>query len=151
MSNHEEIDRRRQDHLGRLLLRAYRAFSSQAIDRLAARGYRDIAPAHTVLLTNVAAEGIRLSELALRMGVSRQATGNLVAALEDRGYLARRIDPTDRRAALVSLTESGWELMGEIVRVKTALEADCAAALGPDRMNDFRAGLVELLGRLEGD
>lgn len=151
MNNREQIDQQRQTHLGRLLLRAYRAFSSRAIDRLTARGYQGIAPAHTVLLTNVEAEGSRLSELAQRIGVSRQAAGNLVSAMEERGYLSRRIDPTDRRAVIVSLTEPGWALMEDIVQVKAELEAESTTALGPERMKAFREGLIGLLDHLERD
>ena len=149
--HHDQLDRDRQTHLGRLLLRAYRAFSSRAVDRLAGRGYEGVAPAHAALLTNVDAEGVRLSDLAERMGVSRQATGTLAAALEERGYLSRRVDPTDRRATIVNLTEQGWRLMAEVVEIKADLEAELAEALGGEETAALRAGLTGLVDHFEAD
>jgi DNA-binding MarR family transcriptional regulator len=70
--------------------------------------------------------------------------GQLVADLEQRGYIERTSDPSDGRASLVKFTEQGWELLQDAYRVKQAIEAEYAEVLGEDNMN----ALWELLKKL---
>jgi DNA-binding MarR family transcriptional regulator len=51
--------------------------------------------------------GRRLSHLATIADMTKQAMGEFVADLADRGYVTIRPDPGDRRAKLVSLTDEG--------------------------------------------
>ena len=145
----EQLDDLRQRHLGRLLLKAYRAFSARALEKLAARGYTGLALAHTMLLTNIDIHGTRPSALAERIGVSRQAVGNLVHELQTMGYVARKADPSDQRAIVVALTETGWKLLQDVVEVKTEIEAEYGAILGEEQMRALRAGLTHLLDQIE--
>jgi DNA-binding MarR family transcriptional regulator len=70
--------------------------------------------------------------------------GYLVDYLEQRGYLERRPDPTDRRAALVCLTERGWNQIRAALAIIASLEEDWSRALGARRMDELRALLTEL-------
>ncbi len=145
----QQLDDLRQRHFGRLLLRTYRAFSSRALEKLRLRGYTGLALAHTMLLTNVDVEGTRLTVLAGRVGVSRQAIGNLVRNLEQQGYVARAVDPLDRRAFIVTLTETGWRLLEAVVDVKMEIETEYSAVLGAEQMRMLRTGLIGLLEQIE--
>src|SRR4051812_44332856 len=51
------------------------------------------------------------SELAVRLGVSKQAVGKVLDEMEQRGFVERRPDPDDRRARRVRLTEHGRAAM----------------------------------------
>src|SRR6478752_4287416 len=51
--------------------------------------------------------GRRLTELAVVAGMTKQAMGEFVAALTDRGLVEVEPDPADRRAKLVFLTPEG--------------------------------------------
>jgi DNA-binding MarR family transcriptional regulator len=53
--------------------------------------------------------GRRLTDLATVAGMTKQAMGEFVADLADRGYVDVEPDPADRRVRLVSLTPSGRE------------------------------------------
>ena len=55
------------------------------------------------------AGGRRLSDLATVAGMTKQAMGEFVADLADRGYVTVEPDPSDRRVRQVSLTPSGAE------------------------------------------
>src|SRR5947209_13482354 len=63
---------------------------------LAASGFDDLRPAHTAVFQHIAGGGSRLTDLAERAQITKQSMGYLVDYLEDRGYLERRADPTDR-------------------------------------------------------
>ena len=145
----QQLDDLRQQHFGRLLLRTYRAFSSRALEKLRLRGYTGLALAHTMLLTNVDVQGTRLTALAEQVGVSRQAIGNLVRDLEQQGYVMRTVDPMDRRAFIVTLTEAGWRLLGAVVDVKMEIEIEYSAILGAEQMQMLRTQLIRLLDQIE--
>ncbi|MDD7942526.1 MarR family transcriptional regulator [Actinomycetospora lutea] len=53
----------------------------------------------------------RLSDLAVREGVTQPSMTALVTRLERDGLAARGDDPTDRRAVIVTLTEAGRDVL----------------------------------------
>jgi DNA-binding MarR family transcriptional regulator len=62
----------------------------------------------TQLIRRLADAGpIRLSEVALQMGLDLSTVSRLVAHLEAMGLVERRTDDLDRRASLLSLSSSG--------------------------------------------
>lgn len=111
---------------------------------LADAGFDDVRPAHTAVFQHIKADGSRLTELAERAQITKQSMGYLVDYLEQRGYLERRSDPTDRRATLICLTERGWDEIRTALRIIAAIEEEWSQALGPDQMDQLRA----LLGQL---
>src|SRR5665811_1462572 len=60
-----------------------------------------------VLYLIAASQGMRMSELAVRLGVSISTTSGLVDRLVDHGLLARHDDPADRRQVVVTITTTG--------------------------------------------
>jgi DNA-binding MarR family transcriptional regulator len=111
---------------------------------LAEAGFDDLRPAHTAVFQHISAEGSRLTDLADRAQMTKQSMGYLVDYLEERGYIERRPDPTDRRAALVCLTDRGWAQVRTALAIIAAVEAEWARALGPSRMEQLRELLSEL-------
>lgn len=141
----EQIEELRQQHIGRLLLRAQRDFSDRAIEKLSARGHTGLSLAHTNIIVHIDSAGTRLSTLADRAGVSKQAIGNLVIDLEHKGYIARTPDTADRRATLISLTEAGWQFLRDAHQVKREIEAEYRDRLGEAGMRSLRDLLALLL------
>jgi DNA-binding MarR family transcriptional regulator len=134
----------RQQHIGRLLLRAQRAFSVRAHDKLRARGHVGLSLAHTNLIANLDLDGTRITALAERIGVSKQAAGHLALDLEQRGYVERTVDPADRRASVVTFTDAGWRFLRDAHQVKREIETEYRAILGEQGMQDLRS-LLSLL------
>src|SRR5262249_33508832 len=58
-----------------------------------------------------ATQPVRLSELAGHMYLDISTASRHVKALEDSGHIQRTVDPDDRRAALISLTDEGREVL----------------------------------------
>jgi DNA-binding MarR family transcriptional regulator len=52
-------------------------------------------------------ESTRVADVAEALGLSASATSRLVDGLVERGYLARELDPDDRRARRLSVTAEG--------------------------------------------
>jgi DNA-binding MarR family transcriptional regulator len=135
----------RRHHIGRLLLRAHRDFSSRAIDALQVRGYGSVTLAHLGLLPHLGRSGARVTTLAARAGMTKQGMGQLVMELERQGFLVREPDPIDKRAALVRFTNAGLRLLDDAILVTQEIEGEYARILGPDRLAELKQALSELV------
>src|SRR5581483_8879861 len=111
---------------------------------VAAAGFDDLRPAHSPVFQHIKAKGSRLTDLAERAQITKQSMGYLVDYLEERGYLERRPDPTDRRAALVCLTDRGWAQVRTALAIIAPVEVEWTPAVGPRRMEQLRALLSDI-------
>ena len=93
----------------------------------------DITPGQSRALRVLAKHGdMRLNHLSEHLRIAPRSTTEVVDALEERGLVERRPDPTDRRATRVTLTERGSEVADDLRKAAWA-EADRSfAALDPD-------------------
>lgn len=132
-------------HIGNLLLETHRRFRQELITRAHADGYGDLRLPHLHVFGNIDARGTRLTELAARAGLGPSAMLQIVDDLEQRGYLIRNADPTDRRAKLVSLTDDGLAAMRRTRKLIATMEADYAQLLGADRYETMRDALAVLI------
>jgi DNA-binding MarR family transcriptional regulator len=111
---------------------------------LADAGFADIRPAHTAVFQHIEGDGSRLTDLAERAQITKQSMGYLVDYLEERGYLERRPDPSDRRVALICLTDRGWDQIRTALAIIATVEAEWTSRLGDARMEQLRSSLDEL-------
>jgi DNA-binding MarR family transcriptional regulator len=134
-------------NIGRLLLRAQRDFDAELNARLRERGYSDVRLAHSALFAHIDPGGTRSSELAKRAGMTKQGMGQLVADLEEKGYVERVEDPADRRAKLVRLTKKGRRHVRDAREIIGEIEEAYAQRLGDGRLETLRAILKDLSPR----
>jgi len=144
----QEIEELRQQHIGRLFLRAQRAYDTRAVEKLHERGHVRLTLAHTALLANLDTEGTRTTVLAQRAGMTKQAMGQLANDLEREGYITRAADPRDGRATLVTFTERGWQFLRDAYELKQEIETEYATILGTPGMESLRAALTLLLEQI---
>jgi DNA-binding MarR family transcriptional regulator len=100
-----------------------------------------------LVLTAEAGEvGLRVGEIARRLGIALPGASRLVARLEGRGLVLPERDPSDRRATIVRPTAAGTVLWEAVRMRRRTLIADVIAtlALGPDDP------AVDVLDRLAG-
>ncbi|MER5436302.1 MarR family winged helix-turn-helix transcriptional regulator [Streptomyces sp. NPDC002588] len=90
------------------LLAAAGELTRRINDGLAARGF-EVRPAHGFAFTRLAPDGATVTDLAVHLGVTKQAASQLVDELVRKGYVERRPHPQDARARLIVLTGRGWE------------------------------------------
>jgi DNA-binding MarR family transcriptional regulator len=145
-----ELERRKKDSVGQLLFRAARLFNEMALARVRERlGGPKVRASHTSLFPFVDLEGTRLTELAARMGVSKQAAGQLVGELEEMGVLERVPDPADGRAKLVRFSARGRRGLLEGLALLRRLELELSAQMQEGDMDRLHGILVRLLAALE--
>ena len=132
--------------LARLLLDTQRALASDLVVELESRGWPDLRSSQANLLLNVDRRaGTRLTELARRLGVTKQAVMVVVDELESDGLVRRVPDPEDGRAKTVRLTARGRTCAAECRRAVAAVEARARRALGGRRHEALRESLELLL------
>jgi DNA-binding MarR family transcriptional regulator len=89
-------------------------------------------------------QGARPSELAARLGITKQALNYLLGELERLDYVKRQPDPDDLRSKRVALTRRGASAIRVIREAVAEVETAWAQQLGPERFAQFRALLLEL-------
>jgi|SRR5689334_12116657 len=141
----EALEALRQNHIGRLLLTAQRDYSVRALAKLRERGHDGLTLAHTNLLAHLDVGGTRMTTLAERVGVTKQAIGGLVAELEAKEYVRREPDPADGRASAITYTAAGREFLQDAHEVKQEIEQEYAAVLTPTGFDDLRRLLRRLV------
>lgn len=132
----------RQTHLGRLLGHAMRKFDARvrqlmaqdvavplALSNLAARD--QVSAAHIHLTRHLPLRGDRLTALAARAGMSKQAMADLVDQCEAWGLVEREPDDLDRRAKRVVFTATGLEWLHAFHRAVAQAELEFAEAVDP--------------------
>jgi DNA-binding MarR family transcriptional regulator len=135
-----------RDDLGFLLAKAAQRWNELLAERFAAAGYGDVRPSYgSVLLPLVEEDGLRLGELARRARLSKQTMTELVRRLERDGLVERRPDPTDHRAAIVSLTPRARAFEPVAAGVLAELDGLVRDRLDDERVEELKAALRELL------
>jgi DNA-binding MarR family transcriptional regulator len=135
-----------------LLFKAARLANQQALSRAtpdpSGLGAR-IRPAHTTLLPHLDFEGIRLTDLAARVGVTKQAVGQLVDDLEQLGMVERIDDPDDRRAKRIRFSRRGFGALMHGLGVLRSVETALRATVGERRMRELHETLQLVIRALE--
>lgn len=136
--------------LARLFAIAARSLVDELHERLAVRGWRDVRPYDGYVLLAARDGGIQSSEVAVLMGVTKQAASKQVDSMVDRRLVRREAHPDDRRAKLVTLSTRGRRLLASVEAIYAELEQEWATILGGREMQSLRHDLVTVLTQLHG-
>ena len=126
------------------LREAFTALNDLVIPHLVRLGYGDLRPAHAAVFQYLDDTGTTVSTLSDRAHMTKQAMAELVIHLEQRGYVVRTPDPTDRRAKLVLPTERGQGVIKAAQALVPEIEGRVAALLGEDRLRQLRGDLASI-------
>lgn len=89
-------------------------------------------------------EGTRMTTLAERAHMTKQALGQLVDLLERKQLVRSSKDPNDARVRLVHRTERGERARAEMERLIAEAEASLREEIGPSRYDAMKAALRDL-------
>ena len=131
----------RETHLGCLMGRALQRFDARVLQRmahnvevplalsnLAARA--QVSAAHIHITRHLSLQGDRLTDLAARAGMSKQAMASLVDQCEAWGLVMREADPHDARARRVCFTPTGLAWLQAFRDAVAETEAEFRAEVG---------------------
>jgi DNA-binding MarR family transcriptional regulator len=119
-------------------------------EKVVARDH-DLTPITSLVVLNLPREGMGISELAKRVHMSVQRTGQVVASLEKVGYVERIQDESDGRARIVVYTDRGRQLLEDMADVDAQVTREIASVLGASRFSRLCKDLAFLDREINGD
>ena len=130
--------------LADLLHRLTRRLRRAQAERLAPLG---LTPAQERAMRMIARneEPLRMTEIADRLGIVPRSLTTVIDALEEDGLVRREVDPRNRRAILLHLTDRGTAVRDELREARRRAAEDLFAPLG----DADREALGGLLTRLD--
>jgi DNA-binding MarR family transcriptional regulator len=129
-----------------LLRHARTAYGVNMRSALAEAGYDDI-PGNGMYIIGGLALGVPdvpLGQLIRELRISKQAAGQLVDTLVNRGYLVREADQDDRRKLTVTLTDRGKAAAAVQTAAREKIDAELLASVGETDVQRTRRTLAVL-------
>jgi DNA-binding MarR family transcriptional regulator len=127
-------------YVGALLRQCLEHVRARIEADLKSAGFTDVQPAHLAVFSFPPPEGLRPSDLARRIRMSRQATNHIIGQLEALGYIERRAERKGERRRIY-LTPRTWEMVKVVHATLLQIQAEWGAEIGSDRFRDFMAAL----------
>ena len=128
--------------VSRVLLSASGTFACDVLRAMHEAGFDAVAEVHLTLFRNLDLGGTRLTEIASRARMTKQAMAELVDKAERLGFVARQPDRGDRRAKTVFPTRAGLRLLDGQRRGVEAAERRMAAVTGDAFVAELQAQLT---------
>jgi DNA-binding MarR family transcriptional regulator len=128
-----------------LTRQAHLAMRKRVVADVHAAGFDDLTPAHLYVFQLPGPDGVRPTELAARMNMTKQATNHLLSGLEAKGYVERIAIAGDGRARLIRLTARGRKVSQIMQDSSRCLEDEWVRRLGRPQIERIRQGLARLL------
>jgi DNA-binding MarR family transcriptional regulator len=114
-------------------------------ERLASEGFEQVREGHGCVFGFIDIEnGSRLTDLAERAGLTKQAVGEAATELERLGYVERLPDPNDRRAKIIKLTPRGVDACLTGRRIFADIEREWAAEFGEELVAKLREAVEKI-------
>ncbi len=135
-----------QTNLAQLFMRAFYWADEGLQNALKKQGWPGITRAQSLVFVNISEGVTRPSEIASRVGVTRQAIHQTINEMVDLGYLTLEPDPSDRRAKVVVYTEKGQQVGGAAVEALREIEHSLSRRIGTDRVTALRDALLQEWG-----
>ena len=96
-------------------------------------------------LASLAGRGaLNVRELAAETGTRASTLTGVLDRLENRGYLTRELDPTDRRSFRLPLTEAGQAVATRVLTAIADLERDALSRLSAAQIAGYHAVITAL-------
>lgn len=132
--------------LGILLALAYQEFVRELRETHAAQGFGDTGRSDGIVFRALAVRPMTVSDLAVRLQITKQGAAQIVEDMRRRGYVERRPDPDDARARLVYLSVRGKAALASARRFHQRYERRLARTHGADAVATMRAVLESMAG-----
>lgn len=134
----------RHENIGRLLLSGVIHWQDVLVRGLQEKGFRRFRASHMNLLRHIDLGGTRISEIAERSRMSKQAVGQLLVSCEAEKLVKTISDPSDRRAKIVTFTNLGRAVIDAEREVMERIDAGLKRELGVQGLAELRASLSRL-------
>jgi len=144
-----DLDERRSKLTGRLVTRLASAYDRRLSEGKTSKN--EMPTSQKLLLIQLELKGSRVSTLADRVGVSKQAVSRMSQVLEEKGFVKRVNDDLDGRATWVYFTERGRRLVQNTVEAFEKIEQEMIQELGAKDAEKLNRLLAKWAAYLDPD
>lgn len=140
----------RDKTLTQRLIKTARIYNEQSISLIREKyNIPKLRVIHTTLLPHIDFEGTRQTEIAKRMGISKQAVCQLIDEMVSLGSLKLEPDPKDGRAKLVKFNLEGALNPYVALDIANQMEKNIEKKLGNRQLKQLKTLLLKTLEALE--
>ncbi len=123
--------------LGQALISANQWMSAGLLHLMKAKGHNDLTGAHLTFFCHLNCGVTHASEVARRMGISRQAVYKVTQELQRMGALELKEDRDDKRQKTICMTERGERVALDARAAMAAAEAHLRSVVGAKRFESM--------------
>ncbi len=135
--------------IGSLLKKIYRAYSTQLLNLLEARGFTDLRPSFLdILLFICDNEGPSIKEIGHSCALKKQTMTSHLNELEKRGYIKRVVGERDKREQNIFLTTYGEKFKLSLFECVDIVENEYINVLGEVELERTEHLLQNFYGRI---
>jgi DNA-binding MarR family transcriptional regulator len=117
-------------------------FEARVLELMVQSGHPQARISHISLTRNLDVRGTRVSELARRAGMTKQAMGELVSQCAALELVIANIDPSDKRARIVQFTREGRRWLEAFGHAVDQAEREMRDEVGTAAMDVLRGALA---------
>ena len=132
------------DSIRALIQEVSEKIDDRARDLRKQAGMKDVRPSDAKVAMLVARRSRGLTEIATKLGISRQAAHRSLQRLQEMGAVSFEHPPGGKREKIASLTPLGAKAQDAISSVIEHIETDVAKVVGKDGLEDLRSALRAL-------
>ncbi len=89
-------------------------------------------------------DGIKFKDLALQLDLDRSSLTGILDRMENKGFVERRADPSDRRSILIFLTDKSKEMRPDLYAIACGLNQKFMDKISPEELKVLFKVLDEL-------
>ena len=141
----------KEESFGRQIYFLYRYMVISADTRWPKIGSKQLGPSHIHLLFTIGLDGVSNSEMARRAKVSKQAMSKLVKEMLAYELIVIDQNEHDSRCNIITLTDSGGEVLMKMWEANKLLAAEFEKMLGTAKSKKLLALMAELVGSLDAE
>ncbi len=131
------------NNLKSLLLQRFEWFESHQLETMNRSGIQQLTLAQGRIFAQLRGKDLSISDLAKRLGVSRQAAQKTVAGLVEMGLLELRESEGNMSVKIVHITDAGHRFRTEIGRAIAKIEAQVAEKIGKEGLAQLKHLLTQ--------
>lgn len=144
------LEARKRESVAQLLFKCARLVNERAIARVNEEPQAiRLRQSHTNLFPHLDFDGVRITELARRLDVSKQAVSQTIAELELMDVVETIPDPSDGRARLARFTDKGKAAILQGLSVLRDIEVEIERSIGKSKFEALHDALIALEKMLE--
>jgi len=144
------LEARKRESVAQLLFKCARLVNERAISKVNELPQAIVLrTAHTNLFPHLDFEGVRITELARRLDISKQAISQTIAELELMDVVETIPDPSDGRARLARFTDKGKQAIMQGLGVLRGIETEMERSIGKAKFDALHDALLALEAMLE--